>query len=171
MSPTRLAWPLWAVVAAVGLLVPACAAVAQSATPGFASLMTGRVEARREPGSDKPVSIVFSRAGMPVLVLEWANTWARIQDHEGIGGWVSSDLLSRRRTGIVLAGPATSADKTVAVRTSERQGSGVVAILEPGVIVGVVSCDGQTCKITTSGIRGFVDQSQLWGVAPGEIFK
>jgi SH3-like domain-containing protein len=171
MSPTRLAWQTRAAIAAIGLLLSPAAVEAQSAAPGFASLMTDRVEVRREPGSDKPVTIVFSRAGMPIMVVERSKEWARIQDVEGIGGWVPSVLLSRRRTGVVLAAPAASIDKTVPVRTSERSGSDVVAVLEPGVIVGVVACDGQTCKITTSGVRGFVDQSQLWGVSPGEVVK
>jgi SH3-like domain-containing protein len=168
MPPTRLAW--LTLILAVHLLSPG-AVKAETAAPGFASLMTGRVEARRSPAADKPVSIVFSQVGMPIQVLERASGWARIQDHEGQGGWVPSDLISRRRTGLVLAGSAPSSDKTVPVRASERQGSGVVAVLEPSVIVGVVSCDGQSCKISTAGIRGFVDQPQLWGVGAGEVFR
>jgi SH3-like domain-containing protein len=34
-----------------------------------------------------------------------------------------------------------------------------------------VSCDGRTCRITTSGVRGFVDQDHLWGVSAGETIK
>jgi SH3-like domain-containing protein len=166
-------WPRCSslLLAALSWVPVAYSAQAQPAPAGFASLLTDHVDARREPGVDKPITVVFNRAGMPVKVIEQTKDWARIQDVEGVGGWVPADLISRRRTGVVLTPPPASAEKTVPMRATERTGSAVLAILEPGVIVGVVSCDGQACRITTAGVRGFVDQSQLWGVAAGELVK
>jgi SH3-like domain-containing protein len=159
-----------ACVAAAWLMM-APIAHAQNAPPTFASLLTDRVEARREPGADKPVTVVFSRAGMTVMVVDQAKEWVRVQDIDGVGGWIPVDLMSRRRTGVVLPHPSTTAERTIQMRASERAGSAVLAMLEPGVIVGVVACDGQACRIATAGVRGFVDQSQLWGVAAGELVK
>jgi SH3-like domain-containing protein len=149
----------------------ATAARAADALAPFASLMADAVDVRSEPGLDKPITFAFKRAGLPVAVLEQRTGWARIEDTSGATGWVSSDLLSRRRTAIILPPPTGAAEPARALRASTRSSSDVLAYLEPGVIVGVVSCDGRTCRITTSGVRGFVDQDQLWGVTAGEIIK
>ncbi len=135
----------------------------------FGSLMADRVEARQGPGLDTPVAVVFNRAGLPVAVVEQAKEWVRIQDSDGAGGWVQTGLVSKRRTALVLA--SRGPESAVALRSGDIIGAGVTAYLEPGVIVGVISCDGRVCRITTAGVRGMVDQSQLWGVAEGETVR
>ena len=133
--------------------------------------MADSVEVRRDPGFDKGVTFIFKRAGLPVAVLEQRPGWVRIEDATGTAGWVAADMLSRRRTGLVLAPASTAGGTAPALRAAARSTSEVLAFLEPGVVVGVVSCDGQSCRITTSGIRGFIDQVQLWGVEAGETIK
>ncbi len=144
--------------------------VAQS-SPGFASLVSDNVEVREAPGFDNAVTFVFKRAGLPVAILDQRPYWVRVEDTTGTKGWVSADMLSRRRTGIVLPPPQGANEPARALRSSARSTSDVLAYLEAGVVVGVVSCDGRACRITTSGIRGFVDQDHLWGVAAGETIK
>lgn len=139
--------------------------------PGFASLVADSVEVRAEPGFDKAITFVFKRAGLPVAVLDERKDWVRIEDTSGTTGWVAADMLSKRRTGIVLAPAAAAGEPARGLRAAARSTSNVLAYLEPGVIVGVVSCDGRTCRITTSGIRGFIDQDHLWGVTAGETIK
>ena len=157
---------------AVAVLFCAGQALAQSAALpviGFASLKTDRVDVRREPGLDKAVTVVFRRAGLPVQVLQDAHGWHRVQDADGTTGWVPSDLVSKRRTALVLAGAESGG--TVALRSSSRAGADAVAYLEPGVIVGLVGCDGQGCRISAGGVRGYVEQRMLWGLAAGEIIR
>ena len=43
------------------------------------------------------------------------------------------------------------------------------AVLEPGVMGSVSSCDGTWCEVETAGYEGYVTQSRLWGVYPGEV--
>jgi SH3-like domain-containing protein len=154
-------------VAALGLPVQALG----QTTPVFASLMADHVEVRGEPRLEKPITVVFKRAGLPIAVLEQQGTWARVQDSEGTTGWVAADAISRRRTALVLSPAVGSGENTRALRSAARSTSDALAYLEPGVIVGIVSCDGRTCRITASGVRGFVDQQNLWGVGPGELVK
>ena len=137
----------------------------------FASLMTDRVEVRQRPGFDQPVAVVFRRAGMPVRILEQAKGWRRIEDRDGASGWVPAELVSGRRTAVVIVPQGAAANASVAVRASDRPGGEPVALLEPGVVVGVVTCDGRTCRISTSGVRGYVDQTQIWGVGESEIVR
>ena len=140
-----------------------------NAAHGFASLKTDRVDVRREPGLDKAVAVIFRRAGLPVLVLEGANGWQRVRDAEGTTGWVLGDLVSKRRTALVLAGP--DAGGVVPMRATERTSADAIALLEPGLIVGLVGCDGRSCRISASGVRGYVDQRLLWGLAESEVIR
>jgi SH3-like domain-containing protein len=168
---------LWAGLAGTLAGLPAYA-TAQAQTPPaaqplapFASLVADSVDVRTEPGFDTPVSFAYKRAGLPVAVREERAGWVRVEDTSGSSGWVAMDLVSRRRTAIILPPPAGSAEPTRALRSAPRSTSDVLAYLEPGVIVGVVTCDGRACRITTSGVRGYVDQDHLWGVSAGETIK
>ena len=147
---------------------------------GYGSLKTDRVELRPSAKADK-INLVFRRAGLPVRILEAQGSWLRIEDADNTTGWVAAELVSRRRTGLMRIGfaqggdaPATlraSGDPRIAVRTTGRLGGGIVAYLEPGVIVGLVTCDGSVCEVVAAeGIRGRVDQVSVWGVDTGERF-
>jgi SH3-like domain-containing protein len=149
---------------------PAPQPVSQPLAP-FVSLLADSVDVRAEPGFDRPVTFAFKRAGLPVAVREQRTGWVRVEDTSGASGWVAADMVSRRRTAIILAPPAGAAEPARALRAAARSTSEVLAYLEPGVVVGVVACDGRSCRITTAGVRGFVDQDQLWGVSAGETIK
>jgi SH3-like domain-containing protein len=43
-----------------------------------------------------------------------------------------------------------------------------VAKLSAGVVAEVEACNGTWCRITAAGYDGWVEQSMLWGVYPGE---
>ncbi len=168
---------VWATLAGIfASLTPQAAAQAQAQAQAqplapFASLIADSVDVRAEPGFDKPVSFAFKRAGLPVAVREQRAGWVRVEDTSGTSGWVAFDLVSRRRTALVLPPPEGAAGPTRALRAASRSTSEVLAYLEPGVIVGVVACDGRACRITTSGVRGYLDQNHLWGVTAGETIK
>jgi SH3-like domain-containing protein len=181
--PSKLSLPgrkRLAVVAALSLIVlnvPAELAAQPAAQPApqplapFVSLLADSVDVRAEPGFDRPVAFAFKRAGLPVAVREQRAGWVRVEDTSGTIGWVAADMVSRRRTAIVLAPPAGTAEPARAMRAAARSTSEVLAYLEPDVVVGVVACDGRSCRITTAGVRGFVDQDHLWGVIAGETIK
>ena len=49
--------------------------------------------------------------------------------------------------------------------------AGVIAIVEPGVMGAIKSCDGQWCEMTFDGHTGWLPQSLVWGAYPGERVK
>ena len=170
----RVERPIWFAGLVAVAIWSVCLAQAQTsslsapvARLGFGSLMTDRVDVRATPGFDKTVTLQFKRAGLPIAVLEDGKGWLRVQDADGATGWVAADLVSKRRTALIIANPG----ETISVRGSERAEAEAIAILEPGVIVGIVSCDGRVCRISTVGNRGYVDQTRLWGVADGEVLR
>ena len=133
--------------------------------PRYASLKTDRVNLREGPSKDHPTTWVFERAGLPVEITGEFATWRKVRDSEGAEGWVLHTLLSGRRTGLV--GPGK---KEVAYDVSSGPGdkTDVVARLQSGVIVNIKRCDGAWCQVYGEGYKGYVKQTDLWGVYPGE---
>lgn len=137
--------------------------------PSFMSLKIDTVELRASPDPAVTPQWIFKRAGMPVAVQMQENGWARISDHEGASGWVRSSHLSRRRTAIVARGENDQVE--VALRSDRSAQAGIVALLEPGVLLNLFECDGTWCLAGLNDVRGYVPQVRLWGVANGETFQ
>ncbi|WP_237478552.1 SH3 domain-containing protein [Lichenibacterium dinghuense] len=133
--------------------------------PRYVSLKSDRVNLREGPSKDHRSSYVFERAGLPVEVTAEFDTWRKIRDSEGTEGWVLHSLLSGRRTALVAP---WKKDKTLPLFRDPRADAEVVANLQPGVIGSVKKCDGQWCRIYGDGFDGYEQQSNLWGVYPGE---
>jgi SH3-like domain-containing protein len=161
-------------LAASATVAPAAAPEARKGTglqvPRFVSLKTDRVNLREGPSKDHRTAWVFQRAGLPVEIVAEYETWRRIRDAEGTEGWVLHSLLSGRRTALVV--PWAKGDPNpvpLYERADDR--AGMVAKLQPNVIVSVKQCTGSWCRIAVSSDRdldGFVRQDRLWGVYANE---
>ena len=133
--------------------------------PRYVSLKSDRVNLREGPSKDHRSSYVFERAGLPVEVTAEFDTWRKVRDSEGTEGWVLHSLLSGRRTALVAP---WKKDRPLPLYRDPRPDAEVVANLQPGVIGSVKRCDGQWCRIYGDGFDGYEQQSNLWGVYPGE---
>jgi SH3-like domain-containing protein len=133
--------------------------------PRYVSLKSDRVNLREGPSKDHRTIWVFQRAGLPVEITAEFEIWRKVRDSEGAEGWVLHSLLSGRRTGLV-----TPWKKGVNAILYSKPGltSAPAAKLQPNVLVNVRSCDGSWCRVWGAGFDGFLEQSNLWGVYPGE---
>ena len=126
--------------------------------PRFVSLKADRVQVRQGPGTDHKILWVFNRVGLPVEVIQEHENWRQIRDQDGAVGWVANNLLSARRTGVVLAwatGEArTGTAKPVPLFRDDSTSAGTVALLEPGVICGIRRCDGRWCRLSAEQALG-----------------
>lgn len=135
--------------------------------PRFVSLKADKVNVRRGPSSDHAVAWVFQQKGLPVEVVAEFDNWRRVRDSDGEEGWILQNLLAGKRTAVVAPWR-----KGEALAIADGPGSsGVVARLAAGVVGEIESCDGQWCRLSAGGYHGFIEQSQLWGVYPGEIVR
>jgi SH3-like domain-containing protein len=162
-----------------GSEVKAAAAIEATAAPGneaergpsglpvprFVSLKTDVVNVRRGPSNEHEVAWVFRRKGLPVEVIAEFEHWRRIRDSEGEEGWVYQSLLAGERTAIV---EPWKKDTVVNLLSKPDQAAAPVARLKSGVIGDVHRCGGQWCEITVDGYEGWVSQTALFGVYPGE---
>ena len=54
------------------------------------------------------------------------------------------------------------------LRRAGAPDAAVTANLQPGVLANVKRCDGAWCRVFGDGFDGFIAQTDLWGVYPGE---
>lgn len=137
-------------------------AVTNLPLPRFVSLKTGEGNARRGPGLTHRIDWVFTRAGMPLRITAEYENWRRVEDADGLGGWVHYSLLSGVRSVLVAEG-------TVDFRALPRDEAPVQFRAEQGVVGRVISCADGWCRIQIEGERGWARADQLWGVAPDEV--
>lgn len=133
--------------------------------PRFVSLKAEKVNVRRGPSSDYPVAWVFQRKGMPVEIVAEFENWRRVRDSDGSEGWILQNMLSGKRTAVAAPWKEHG---SIPLHASPDKESGLVAKLSPGVLGDIGSCANNWCEISTGGYDGYIEQSSLWGVYPGE---
>ena len=133
--------------------------------PRFVSLKAEKVNVRRGPSSDHAVAWVFQRKGMPVEIVAEFENWRRIRDSDGEEGWILQNMLTGKRTAVVAPWRHGQA---LPLYSKASEGSPLVAKVSAGVVSDISSCTGEWCEITAGGYGGWIEQTMLWGVYPGE---
>lgn len=132
--------------------------------PRYVSLKGGEGNARRGPGLTHRIDWVFTRPGMPLRITAEYEHWRRVEDNEGIGGWVHYSLLSGVRSVLVTQDLAE-------FRASPDTAADVVFQAELGVIGRLLACTPDWCRVSAEGEKGWVQKSSLWGVDPAEVLE
>ena len=132
--------------------------------PRFLSLKTDDVNMRSGPGKRYPVIWTYKRRELPVKVEREFDVWRAIEDMDGVKGWVHQATLTSKRTFVI-----TGTD-TRTVRAEADSNSAAVAILKPGVVGRILSCEAAAawCQVQVGGYRGWLERSAFWGSDPGE---
>jgi SH3-like domain-containing protein len=133
------------------------------ALPRFVSMGASEGNARRGPSRSHRIDWVFTRRGMPVMIVAEHGHWRRVVDRDGVGGWMHYSLLSGVRTAIVE-------EDMLALYTRPDADSPVRARAELGV---VGSAPGMPARLVPDGGRRLSRLGRchaLWGVEPGESF-
>lgn len=141
---------------------PSRGAVTNLPLPRYVSLKTNEGNARRGPGLTHRIDWMFTKAGMPLKLTAEHENWRRVEDAEGLGGWMHYSLLSGVRTVLVKG-------DLVDFHVSPRPDATLAFRAESGVIGRVMGCDGTWCRINIDGEKGWVPIAALWGIAEGEV--
>ncbi|MBM3520015.1 MAG: hypothetical protein FJX63_04480 [Alphaproteobacteria bacterium] len=136
--------------------------------PRFVSLKADKVNVRRGPSSEHPVAWVFQRKGMPVEIVAEFENWRRVRDSDGEEGWILQNMLTGNRTAVVAP---WQKGKDVPLHSSADRGSELVARLGAGVVGDIESCTGDWCELSAGAYGGWIEQTKLWGVYPGEVIN
>jgi SH3-like domain-containing protein len=154
---------MMAALVAVLLAGTAQAASAPKKMPYWGSLSAGQARMRTGPGRNYPVNWFYQRQGLPVQVLETYPGWRKVRDPDGTSGWMIGNLVSDQRTGMVKEAVAD-------LREAPNADAKVVWRAEPGVVGRLSHCADGWCKLDVQGRGGFIEETKLWGVDPGENF-
>ena len=137
-------------------------AVTNLPLPRFVSMKTTEAFARRGPGKTHRIDWKYVRRNMPLKVVAEHGHWRRVEDDEGMGGWIHYALLSRTRTVMVTAEQTDMYPKPTGL-------SRLVAKLTTGVVGKLISCTEDLCEIETTDVdgkafKGWVKKGDLWGL-------
>ncbi|MEM8554836.1 MAG: SH3 domain-containing protein [Pseudomonadota bacterium] len=135
--------------------------VTKQTLPRWVSMKAEEANARRGPSMNHRIDWVFQHRHMPLLVTAEYGHWRRVEDRDGVGGWVHYVLLSRSRTAIVD-------QSDLELRQQPFTASPAMARAEKGAIVHLKTCKEGWCRVSGNGQRGWVPESSLWGASdPG----
>jgi SH3-like domain-containing protein len=131
---------------------------AQSAKtpPYWASLAKPEAVMRVGPAKTFPANWVYLRRDLPVRVIETHPDWRKVEDPDGMTGWMHVRLLKDEKTAIVKGAKADLRDKP-------SKSSAMLHQLAPGVVGKISGCASGWCSFEVSGKSGYVLVSSLWG--------
>jgi SH3-like domain-containing protein len=129
--------------------------------PRFVSMKASEGNVRRGPSLTHRIDWVFQRRDMPLQITAEHGHWRRVEDRDGMGGWVHYSLLSGVRTVLVE-------QDMLNLHVRPDPNAPVSAALELGVVARLGDCDLEWCELRTGGFKGWAPKSRIWGVAPNE---
>ncbi len=146
-------------IVALGLTMPA---LAQRKPPYWVSIDVDKAHLRTGPGRNYPANWRYQRRDLPLKVLDVYGEWRKVEDPSGTQGWMLRNFLDERRTGIVVGGVAE-------LRSAPQLDAHINWRVEPGVVGRLSKCASNWCRFDVGGRKGYIEQSHLWGVEPGEV--
>ncbi|MFT6677103.1 MAG: SH3-like domain-containing protein [Sulfitobacter sp.] len=130
--------------------------------PRFVSMKAAEGNVRRGPSLSHRIDWVFKRRDMPLRITAEHGHWRRVEDRDGMGGWVHYSLLSGTRTVLVE-------QDMLALHVRPDPNAPVTVALEMGVVARLGDCDVEWCELRSGGYKGWAPKSRVWGVSESEI--
>ncbi len=124
----------------------------------FASIKATKANVRAGPGKNYHIKFTYHMRGMPIKVIGKYDNWNEIEDFEGERGWISQNLLSRKRSVIIK----TTKD-FVNMYSASTTKSRILLKLENKVIAKLIGCKKSWCKIELHNKKGWIQKDSIWG--------
>ena len=96
---------------------------------------------------------------IPIRITGRYDNWNEIEDFEGEKGWISQNLLSRKRTAMIK-----TKQSVINIYLTATTKSRIVMQAENKVISKLIGCKKSWCKIEIEGKKGWVEQKYIWGI-------
>ena len=126
--------------------------------PRIVSLKKSLTYMRSGPGKEFPVKFELRQKGYPLKVVAEFNNWRKVITYGKISGWIHTQLLSSFRTGLLT--------KTTFLKTIPSNSSNSLAKLLPNLLINVIICKENWCKIEIVKSKvyvGWVQKETIWG--------
>jgi SH3-like domain-containing protein len=132
--------------------------------PRYVTLKGGEGNARRGPGLTHRIDWVFTTSGTPLRITAEYENWRRVEDFEGMGGWIHFTLLSGVRGIIVTKDMAE-------FHVLPDAASPVAFQAEAGALAKIMTCSVDWCRVKADGEKGWALKADFWGVDPDEVIE
>lgn len=149
------------IISSIILLLPLIC-FAGNAQPIFMSIKSSEVNARKGPGVNYPIIFNYEYKWLPVRIIGKYDNWRKIKDVDGDESWIHLSFLSKKRTVIV------NSKSPIYMYKSNSTSSMIAAKLMPNVVLALKSCSKSWCKVTAKNVKGYVQQSEIWGILENE---
>ncbi len=133
-------------------------------TPRFVSLSAKIVNMRAGPGVRYPITWVYRRVGVPLMVMAEYDYWRKVRDADGTEGWMHRSLLSGRRMAVLRTDIGE-------LRKAPKEDARVILRAEAGVIGKLLACQGAWCQMELNDIRAWLPRGDIFGALPNEQFQ
>lgn len=132
--------------------------------PRFVSLKSDDVNLRAGPGQRYPIKWHYSRARLPVEIVEEFAHWRKIRDFEGTTGWVHKSIVDGKRTVLIM-------DKQQNLYAKPDPNSAVTMKAAAKVIAFLKECEPDWCQVEIQDRKAWIRKSDIWGVTREETFS
>ena len=129
--------------------------------PRFVSMKASEGNVRRGPSLTHRIDWVFKRRDMPLRITAEHGHWRRVEDRDGMGGWVHYSLLSGVRTVLVE-------QDMLQLHARPDPVAPVKVELELGVVARLGKCTAEWCELRSGGYKGWAPKARIWGVGAAE---
>jgi SH3-like domain-containing protein len=147
------------------LLLFVCAALPAMAAPlRYVSQRADKAYLREGPSFAHRVLWIYRHRGTPFAVTASYDVWRRVRTADGTEGWMSANMLSDKRTVVVIG------KGRVAIH-ARPDGGKLAGLADPGAVANLRACQPRICEIAAPGIDGWIDKSRIWGVGADETFR
>ena len=138
--------------------------------PRFVSLKANAVNLRAGPGTEYPIKWLYKKKNMPVEIIEEFERWRRVRTVDGeTTGWVLHSLLSAKRTGFITPWQKNKNNLHIG-RKYPNLNAKPQAKMQTGIMVEIIECEKNWCRIKTQNIKSWIQQEKIWGTYPNENF-
>lgn len=121
------------------------------------SLKANTINIRSGPSLDFPILFIYKLKFAPVKIHGKFDNWYKIEDKDGDYGWISEHLLSKLRTVITVN------EIQVLYSKQNIKKAYPIAKMEKDIVLKLIKCRKDVCKVKTRGFKGWIEKSNIWG--------
>ena len=130
--------------------------------PRFETLKFNEVRLRKGPSRDHPIDWVYKLKGLPLKIISEFDDWRKVEDFDGVNGWIHRSQLSRKRVVQVISSNSE-------IKSKPNKDADILALAETGVLLNLERCDEIWCRISTQNIKGWILRDNLFGILENEL--
>ena len=130
--------------------------------PRFETLKFNEVRLRKGPSKDHPIDWVYKLEGLPLKIISEFDDWRKVEDFDGVNGWIHRSQLSRKRVVQVISSNSE-------IKSKPNKDADILALAETGGLLNLERCDEIWCRISKQNIKGWILRDNLFGILDNEL--